>query len=238
MSPVTPISIIVPVLDEADQLPTTLGPLQALRGNGLEIIVADGGSQDETVQLAGRLADRVLEARRGRARQMNAGAAAARGEILLFLHADTQLPPSALLELAELDPGPALWGRLPVRLSGGHPLFRVIERGIRARARLTGVVTGDQALFVSRDCFRTAGGFPDFPLMEDVALSKRLRRLSRPRVLHSIATTSSRRWEEGGILRTVLLMWRLRLAYFLGAEPARLAQVYEGRDAAPGDGRE
>jgi rSAM/selenodomain-associated transferase 2 len=173
------------------------------------------------------MADQVIASPRGRAVQQNAGAAAATGDVLLFLHADTLLPPDAdRLVLDGLRTTGRGWGRFDVRLSGAAPLLRVVERMINLRSRVTGIATGDQAIFVRGDWFRRAGGFPPVPLMEDVALSTELKRLGPPLGLRERVTTSSRRWEERGIARTVLLMWRLRLAYALGADPARLADRY------------
>jgi rSAM/selenodomain-associated transferase 2 len=224
------ISIIVPALNEAAGIEAALVPLQPLRAAGHEVMVVDGGSADGTDELAAPLADRVIASDRGRARQMNAGAAVASGDVLLFLHADTVLPVDAervvLDGLAETGRG---WGRFDVRLSGRHPLLRLGSRWISSRSRLTGVATGDQAIFVRRQLFDEVGGFPDIPLMEDVALTKALRRLGRPLCIREPVVTSSRRWEERGILRTMVLMNRLRLEYFLGADPARLAERYHGR---------
>lgn len=221
------ISIIIPTLNEAGGIEQTLRPLQPLRARGHQVIVADGGSGDETIVLARPLADSVGISAPGRARQQNAGAKAAEGDVLLFLHADTLLPPDAdRLVLDGLAASGRCWGRFDVRLSGRHPLLRVVERMMNLRSRATGIATGDQAIFVRRDWFRRAGGFPSIPLMEDVALSKTLRRMGPPLCLREPATTSSRRWEERGIVRTILLMWRLRAAYALGADPARLADRY------------
>jgi rSAM/selenodomain-associated transferase 2 len=169
----------------------------------------------------------VVAAPRGRARQQNAGAAAATGDVLLFLHADTRLPPDADARIAAALAAPgACWGRFDVRLTGRAPLLRLVERLISLRSRLTGIATGDQAIFVRRDTFQAIGGFPDQPLMEDVALSRALRRIARPACLREAVLTSSRRWETRGIWRTIVLMWRLRLAYALGADPAELARRY------------
>lgn len=220
------LSIIVPTLNEADGLGSRLAALAPLRARGAEIIVADGGSDDGTAALAQPHADRVVAAPRGRARQMNAGAAAARGECLLFLHADTRLTADAdrLVETALAD-GHA-WGRFDVAIEGRHPLLPLIARLMNLRSRLTGIATGDQAMFVSRDAFTACGGFPDIALMEDIALSRALKRIGRPACLRQRVRTSGRRWDQQGLWRTVLLMWRLRLAYFFGADPARLAQDY------------
>ena len=167
------ISVIVPVLDEADALPRSLRPLQVLRGRGIEVVVVDGGSRDGTRDAAAPLCDRILDAPRGRARQMNAGAGAAGGGVLLFLHADTQLPSgwSRMVRDALGDRKHA-WGRFDVRLDGAHPMLRVVERAMNLRSRLSGIATGDQAIFVTRAAFRAAGGFPEIALMEDVALSR------------------------------------------------------------------
>lgn len=219
------LSVILPVLNEADALPATLEALQPLRTCGHEAVVVDGGSHDGTPALARRQADRVLVSERGRARQMNAGAAAARGDIFLFLHADTRLPADAA-RLVVQGLRCAGWGRFDVRLSGRHPALRVIERMMNWRSRLSGIATGDQAMFVRRDWFEAVAGFPDVPLMEDIGLSRRLKRLGPPLCLDARVIASSRRWEAGGIVRTVLLMWWLRLAYFVGADPARLARRY------------
>lgn len=223
----TRLSVVVPTLNEAGAVGATLEALRPLRARGCEVVVADGGSEDGTREIAAPLADRVVAAPRGRARQQNAGAEAASGGVLLFLHADTLLPPDAdRLVLGGLARSGRAWGRFDVRLSGRHPLLRVVERGISLRSRLTGVATGDQAIFVRREAFRAAGGFPDLPLMEDLALSRALLRSGRPLRIPDPVVTSSRRWEERGIVRTVLLMWRLRLAFYAGADPARLAERY------------
>ena len=221
------LSIIIPVLNEAGQTTRLLGALQPLRQKGHELIIVDGGSSDGTPEKAKGLADRVLLSARGRARQMNAGARVARGEILLFLHADSHLPPEAdrlIIQAMENDKG--CWGRFDVRLTGKHWLFRVIERMMNWRSCITGIATGDQAIFVSRRLFEQLGGFSDIPLMEDIELSRRLKNVSRPHCLHTPLRTSSRRWEEKGIIRTVLLMWSLRLAYFFGISPQRLVAIY------------
>jgi rSAM/selenodomain-associated transferase 2 len=221
------ISIIVPALNEAGGIRAALEPLQPLRTRGHEVVVVDGGSADGTPELARPLADQVIASARGRARQQNAGAAVARGGVLLFLHADTLLPADAdALVLDGLRAAGRGWGRFDVRLTGAHPMLRVIERMMGIRSRLSGIATGDQAIFVRRDWFARAGGFPEIPLMEDVALSKSLRRLGPPLCLREPVVTSSRRWEERGVWRTMGLMWRLRLEYALGADPARLAERY------------
>ena len=221
------LSIVVPALNEAAGITATLVALAPLRAAGCEVIVADGGSTDATIALAAPLADRVIEAPRGRALQMNAGAAAAQGDALLFLHADTRLPADALAAIdAALQGGGVRWGRFDVRLDGAHPMLRVIGFMMNLRSRLTAVATGDQALFMTRAAFEAAGGFPPLPLMEDVAISKTLRRLARPACLRQRVTTSARRWETRGVWRTMFLMWRLRLAYFLGASPEALARRY------------
>jgi len=221
------LSIIIPTLNEAAEIAATLGALQPLRARGCEVIVADGGSADDTVALARPFADRVVAAERGRARQQNAGAAAATGGVLLFLHADTRLPPDADERVIDgLRRSGRGWGRFGVRLTGRHPGLRVIERMIGVRSRLSGIATGDQAIFVRRDWFERAGRFPDIPLMEDVALSRSLKRLGPPLCLRDTVATSSRRWEERGVMRTMVLMWRLRWAYWRGADPRELAEKY------------
>lgn len=219
-------SVILPVLNEAGRL----GPLLArVRGvfPGAECIVVDGGSTDGTVPEALAAADLVLLGERGRAAQMNLGAAAARGEWLWFLHADSQpLFTAGGLEVALADGRP--WGFCRVRLSGRAPAFRLIERAMTLRSRLTGIGTGDQLLFLRRGLFEAEGGFAPIPLMEDVELCTRLRRRSRPGGDGLTVLTSSRRWEAQGILRTVLLMWSLRLRYALGASPDELRARYYG----------
>jgi rSAM/selenodomain-associated transferase 2 len=221
------ISILIPTLNEAACLESALQRLAPMRSAGHEIIVADGNSRDGTLKIAKRLADRALTAPRGRARQMNAAAASATSGLLLFLHADTELPAGAAAAIATgLERSGALWGHFDVQLSGRRPLLRVVEWLINRRSRLSGIATGDQAIVVRREAFEHIGGFPNIPLMEDVALSRKLRRLTRPVCLNAKVITSSRRWEHAGIFATVLHMWRLRLAYSLGADPAKLALRY------------
>lgn len=221
------LSIIMPVLDEGDGIAGALDALAELRALGVEVIVVDGGSQDATVQRARLRADHVLVAPRGRAAQMNAGAARASGNVLLFLHADTRLPREAeRLVLDGLARSRHDWGRFDVSIAGRHPMLRIVAATMNLRSRITAIATGDQAIFVKRDAFDAVGGFPDIPLMEDIALSKRLKRRGRPLCLRERAITSGRRWETNGVFRTILLMWRLRLAYFFGADPATLARRY------------
>jgi rSAM/selenodomain-associated transferase 2 len=220
------LSIVMPVLDEAAGIEAALTALAPYRARGIEVVVADGGSRDRTSDLARPLADRVLSAPRGRSLQMNAGAVAAAGDALLFLHADTQLPADAdRLVLDGLAHSGRAWGRFDVRIAGSGVL-RLVAAMMNLRSRLTGIATGDQAMFMTRTAFEAAGGFPAIPLMEDVAFSARLKRVSRPLCLRARVTTSGRRWRQQGALRTVLLMWRLRLSYYLGADPAKLARTY------------
>jgi rSAM/selenodomain-associated transferase 2 len=221
------LSIIVPVLDEAEGIAAALDGLAPLRHAGAELIVVDGGSSDRTVEIARDRADRVLTAPRGRASQMNAGAQAAAGKVLVFLHADTRLPPGAIrLVLDGLARSGKAWGRFDIAIEGKNPLLAIVAAFMNLRSRLTGIATGDQAMFATRAAFRDAGGFPDIALMEDVEMSRKLKRVSHPLCLPARAVTSGRRWEKHGVLRTTLLMWRLRLAYFFGAEPATLARRY------------
>jgi rSAM/selenodomain-associated transferase 2 len=221
------LSIIVPVLDEAGHITAALEALAPLRARGAEIIVVDGGSRDDTAALAKPFADLVLTGPRGRATQMNAGAAVARGAVFLFLHADTRLPADAdrLIRDGLAQSGRA-WGRFDVTIDGAHPLLPLVAASMNLRSRLTGITTGDQTLFVTRDAFTAAGGYPEIALMEDISFARSLKRVSRPLCLRTRVTTSGRRWESRGVLRTVLLMWRLRLAYFLGATPDDLARRY------------
>jgi rSAM/selenodomain-associated transferase 2 len=222
------ISIIVPVLNESALVTRTLSALQPLRAAGHQVIVVDGGSTDDTRLLAESVSDRLIQSPRGRSRQMNAGAKLAIGETLLFLHTDTYLPEDAdELMISAMKSERSRWGRFDVKLSGNHILFRIIERLMNWRSRLTRIATGDQGIFVQRKLFETVGGFPEIDLMEDIALSKILKRYDRPVCLRQPVLTSSRRWEERGVLRTVLLMWRLRLSYLLGSDSKRLAQIYE-----------
>lgn len=220
------ISAIVPALDEAGVIESNLRSLQPVREAGGEVLLVDGGSRDDTIERARPWVDRMLSVPAGRARQMNAGAAAAGGDILWFVHADTQVDPKAPVDLQAAIGKGGTWGRFGVRLSGRRPLFRVIAALMNLRSCLSGIATGDQGLFVRRDVFTAVGGYPDIPLMEDVALSRVLRSRSRPCCLPVRLTASSRRWEEEGTWRTIALMWRLRWAYWRGTDPAELAGRY------------
>lgn len=221
------LSIIVPTLNEQHTIETSLSALQPLRRRGIEVIVVDGGSEDNSIRLACPLCDNAIVAKRGRASQMNAGARQSTGDILLFLHSDTVLPEGALeaINQAFIAPG-CVWGRFDVKIDSPLRLLNGVAFMMNLRSRWTGIATGDQAIFVTRDAFERIGGFPAVSLMEDIALSKSLMRLSPPACIRAKVTTSGRRWEKNGIVRTVLLMWQLRLAYFLGADPSRLAEQY------------
>lgn len=221
------LSIIIPVLNEAETIARCLRPLQGLRKDGHEVIVVDGDSRDNSVALAGPLCDKVLSSRPCRAIQMNAGAGEAAGDYLLFLHADTFLPADIrpLISLAEKR----AWGRFDIHLSGQAWGFRVIETCINLRSRLSGIATGDQALFIQHELFNEIGGFPELALMEDIAISKLLKKISRPICLPARVESSSRRWEKNGLIKTILTMWLLRALYFFGCDPARLARHYQCR---------
>lgn len=221
------LSVVIPALNEAAGIAATLEALAPLVARGVHVVVADGGGNDGTVALAQAGGAQVVHAPRGRAFQMNAGAQQATGELLLFLHADTRLPPDADRLIAEaLANGPQVWGRFDVRIDGQPRTLRVIAAFMNWRSRWTGIATGDQALFMTRTAFDAVGGFPAQPLMEDIEMSARLLKISRPACLHARVITSGRRWETRGVWRTVLLMWRLRFAYWRGAAPERLAALY------------
>jgi len=225
------LSIIIPVLNEAKGLPSLLGHLVPLGGRDIEVIVVDGGSEDGSQQAALCAGAQVICGERGRARQMNAGASAAKGDVLLFLHADTLLPRTAwqaiepAIRLGGGTQGCA-WGRFDVRIAGRPFMLRMVAILMNWRSRLSGIATGDQAMFMTRRAFESAGGFPDQPLMEDVELSKRLRALSRPICMADRVITSGRRWEEHGVWGTIWLMWRLRWLYWRGVPASELAELY------------
>jgi rSAM/selenodomain-associated transferase 2 len=220
------LSIIMPVLNEAAGVEDALRALRPYRERGVDVIVVDGGGSDDTVNHARPLADCVIEAPRGRATQMNAGAAAAKGDVLLFLHADTRLPENADALTADgLTRSKRAWGRFDVQFDGGGWLALVAFM-MNWRSWVSGICTGDQAMFMTRTAFDAIGGFPAIALMEDVAASAKLKRLGRPLCLRARVTTSGRRWRQHGIWRTILLMWRLRLAFFFGGDPKSLARHY------------
>lgn len=220
------ISIIIPALNEAANLPQLLSQLAPLRQRGAQLIIADGGSTDGSPELLAGLAQ-WLSAPRGRARQMNAGAAQAKGEVLWFVHADSRLPEQAdRLIAAALADGQHCWGRFDLRISGRPWLLKVVAQLINWRSRLTGIATGDQGIFVLRSTFESLGGFADLPLMEDVELTSRLRQISRPACIRERLTTSGRRWETRGLWRTIFLMWRLRWAYWRGVPIEQIAKAY------------
>src|SRR5215472_1153369 len=226
------LTIIIPALDEAAIIAAALQALQPLRARGAEVIVVDGGSGDSTIALARPFADGVIAGPRNRGAAMNAGASLGRGDAFVFLHADTTLPANAdsliaaALSRRASDCAYCCWGRFDLRIAGRHPLLALVARMINWRSRLTGIATGDQAIFVTPKAFWSVGGLPDLPLMEDIALSRKLKGRCRPLCIAAPAVTSGRRWDHHGLWRTIVLMWRLRFAYYLGAEPGRLALAY------------
>ncbi len=221
------LSIIVPVLNEAAHLPRMLAQLLGHQQGACEVLLVDGGSQDDTVAMARSAGFKVLIAERGRAEQMNFGAQAAKGEILLFLHADTQLPDQAdQIIIKAMQDDSRHWGRFNVRIAGRARMLKVIATLMNIRSAWTGIATGDQAIFVRRQVFQRMGGFPQQALMEDIEFSKRIKNRSRPICLYQKVTTSGRRWEAKGLWRTIFLMWGLRSAYFFGADPESLAKRY------------
>ena len=222
------IAVIIPTLHEEKTLPGTLARLQHPAFS--EVLVVDGGSRDRTLAdlaLAHPLT-RVMNAPTGRARQMNAGAAGAKSEILLFLHADTLLPPTAAEDIiGTMADTRIAGGRFDTRLVPDRGLLWVVGRIMSWRSRLTGIATGDQAIFVRRNIFEAIGGFPDIPIMEDVAFSRRLKQAGQVAALRSCVMTSGRRWERHGAIRTILLMWWLRLLFHVGVSPDRLKRLYD-----------
>jgi len=220
------LSIVMPTLNEAEVIEDTLSALQGFRQHGVEIVLVDGGSRDQTQTLARPWVDQLVSTSPGRASQMNAGAKAAQGDVLLFLHADTQLPADGIDQISHATAQGAGWGRFNVRISGRSQTLALVSLLMNTRSRITGIATGDQAIFVSRTLFDKVGGFPVQALMEDIELSKRLRQLERPHCLAGPAVTSGRRWEKRGVWKTIFLMWRLRWLYWRGVSPAWLAQKY------------
>lgn len=220
------LSVIIPVFNESSGIVDFLSALAPLRHQGAELIVVDGGSHDGTPALALPHADKVISAAPGRARQMNAGADVAQGGVLLFLHADCRLPADATELIHEAIARGAQWGRFDVHIEGRHSMLRIVAALINLRSRLSGIATGDQGIFVLREAFAAVGGYPDIPLMEDIALSDLLRKKWRPACLRHPLATSGRRWDNNGVWWTIWLMWCLRAAYRLGVSPQRLADIY------------
>lgn len=224
------LSIIIPALNEAGNIAATLAPLQALRARGAEVILADGGSTDATLTLATNLVDRMCVSARGRAVQMNAGAAIAHGEVLWFLHADSIAPDHADNAIFSAFANTAnVWGRFDVDISGTHPMLGVVAWMMNQRSRLTGIATGDQGIFIRRTVFENIGGFPDQPLMEDIEICRQLKKMGKCVALRQKIVTSGRRWEQHGVWRTIVLMWWLRFRYFCGASPAAIHRRYYGK---------
>lgn len=222
----TRLSIIIPTLNESTQIEFYLKKLQALRQQGHEVIIVDGGSYDNTVSLASSLCDRVIHSKKSRAIQMNLGVTLATGDYFIFLHADTLLPKEFITIFSEINNSDNSWGRFDIKLSGKNLLFRLIERCINFRSRVTGIATGDQVIFVGRELFQSIKGFPEIAIMEDIAISKILLKQSKPICFKAQVISSSRRWEKNGIIKTILKMWLMRFLYFLNYDTNKLEKIY------------
>jgi rSAM/selenodomain-associated transferase 2 len=220
------LSVIVPVINEEMNLSRIAGCLRSVIEQGHEVIIVDGGSTDNTLTIAYDISDTVIISKKGRALQMNNGASVASGDVVLFLHADTLLPENVAEIISDVYVGENFWGRFDVRLSNEKYVYRLIECMMNMRSSLTSIVTGDQAMFFEKNLFDRIGGFPEIALMEDVEISRQLKKISKPVRLKSKVVTSSRRWETNGVVATVLLMWKLRLYYFFGVSPEKLSQMY------------
>ena len=218
------ISVIIPVLNEAKILDQTLSQLEK-QLEAHELIIVDGGSEDETVTIA-KTYGRVILSARGRARQLNAGAAAATGDTLLFLHADVRLDLGAIKAVEIAMAFGYAGGAFKQRIEGAHLLYRLIERGANFRAKRLRVFYGDGGTFISRAGFYQIGGFPDIPIMEEIRFSRKLRRLGKTILVEPGIHISARRWEQNGIIRTTLLNWFITTLYFLKVSPARLVRLY------------
>jgi len=219
------LSIIIPVLNEQANLSQISSHLQSIRHQGHEVIIVDGGSTDSTLAISYEVADHVIISKTGRALQMNNGAAIASGNVFVFLHADTFLPDNAVKIISE-SMSEHTWGRFNVRLSSNRSVYRLIESLINLRSCFTSIVTGDQAMFIEKSLFDRVAGFPEIALMEDIEMSRKLKKIDRPVCIKQKVITSSRRWENRGVVTTVVLMWKLRLYYFFGVSPDKLNQLY------------
>lgn len=222
-----PATVVVPTLNEEAEIVACLDDLEKFRAQGFEVILVDGYSSDRTLQLAEGKCDNISTNQAGRARQMNAGALQARSNIIIFLHVDTRLPENAAQLISEFPEDKPVWGRFDIELTGEHWLFRVIAAMANMRSRLTGIATGDQAIFMSKSLFYEAGGFPLIALMEDVAMSERLKQICLPICFKDKVISSSRRWQKHGIIKTIIKMWYLRAAYSMGVHPDDLAKRYD-----------
>ena len=220
-------TIVIPTLNEEAEIQACLMQLQGLRARGFEVIVVDGGSIDKSPQLVEGLCDQFISTKRGRAAQMNTGARQAMGKFIFFLHVDTRLPEDFSEIINSIETDKHSWGRFDVKLSGQQWPFRVIETMINSRSRLTGIATGDQVIFMTQEIYRAVDGFPEIALMEDIAMSRKLRNIYSPLCLRERVMTSSRRWEKHGITSTIIKMWWLRFAYFIGVNPEKLVTQYD-----------
>ncbi|VAW50105.1 hypothetical protein MNBD_GAMMA06-67 [hydrothermal vent metagenome] len=225
------ISIIIPVLNEEAILSHINEHLQSIKEQGHEVIIVDGGSTDNTLMMAQEITDRVVISKAGRALQMNNGAAIASGKILLFLHVDTFLPDNTIQIILDNYQKESYrrknyWGRFDVRLSSSKYVYRLIEGFMNLRSCITSIATGDQAIFIEKNLFNKVGQFPEIVLMEDIAISRQLKKIAKPVCIKQKVVSSSRRWENNGVVATVLLMWKLRLYYFFGVSPKKLNQLY------------